>query len=440
LNRTVLILTACALAFAGCAGTTPESELLGLPPLPSYLGTVAVAPGDSAIGFAEAVARVLAQDPALQAARHRVLAADAARVQAGTWTNPLLRAEAEGWGIDHDGFDQSELTLSAAFPLDLVGKRGARVSVAQAQTNVQRSEYNETRRGAVSQVRSVVLSIRAEKERESLAAERLSITEETAAAVSREVTAGKAAPLEQVRAEVIRESARTDLARARFALRQSRLRLGSLLGWPTAEVDVTGALRRGPVIPDRLMLGEELSRNPRRLAVLWSAESARRTERRVGREKWPDVEAEVGLRRFMDENANAWVTGLSVGIPLWDRKAGASREARELTKAADQDVTAVDRELQLSLADLLTALEASQETLGQYQVNVLPRAQDALDLARRGFEGGKFGYLDLLEAQRSLLDVKREYLEARISYDEAVGRLESLLGREPGNGLLPETP
>jgi outer membrane protein, heavy metal efflux system len=413
---------------------------LGLPPLPPHLGMEAIAPSDSVLGFAEAVARALAEDPALQAARHRVLAADAARVQAGTWTNPSLRAEAEGWGIDHDGFDQSELTLSAAFPLDLVGKRGARVSVAQAQTNVQRSEYNESRRGAVSQVRSVVLSIRAEKERESLAGERLRITEETAAAVGREVAAGKAAPLEQVRAEVIRESARTDLARARFALRQSRLRLGALLGRPTAEVDVTGALRRGPLIPDRLGLEEELSRNPRRLAVLWSAESARRTERRVGREKWPDVEAEVGLRRFMDENANAWVTGLSVGIPLWDRKAGASREARELTKAADQDVTAVDRELQLSLADLLTAIEASGETLGQYQVDVLPRAEDALDLARRGFEGGKFGYLDLLEAQRSLLDVKREYLEARIAYDEAVGRLESLLGREPGNGLLPESP
>lgn len=440
MNRTVLTLTACAFAFLGCAGTTPESELLRLPPLPSYPGPVAAASADSAIGFAEAVARVLATDPALQAARHRVLAADAARVQAGTWTNPTLRAEAEGWGIDHDGFDQSELTLSAAFPLDLVGKRGARVSVAQAQTNVQRSEYNESRRVAVSQVRSVVLSVRAEKEREALAAERLRITEETAAAVSREVAAGKAAPLEQVRAEVIRESARADLARARFALRQSRLGLGVLMARPTALVDVTGALRQGPVIPDSVMFGEELSRNPRRLAALWSAERARRTERQVGREKWPDMEAEVGLRRFMDEDANAWVTGLSIGLPLWDRKSGASHEARELAKAADQDVIGVDRELQLNLANLLTALEASRVTLGQYQTEVLPRAEDALDLARRGFEGGKFGYLDLLEAQRSLLDVKREYLEARISYDEAVGRLESLLGREPENGLLPESP
>jgi outer membrane protein TolC len=61
-------------------------------------------------------------------------------------------------------------------------------------------------------------------------------------------------------------------------------------------------------------------------------------------------------------------------------------------------------------------------------------------LARKGFEGGKFGYLDLLEAQRALLTVQSDYLETRISYDEAVGDLESLLGREPQNGLIPETP
>jgi cobalt-zinc-cadmium efflux system outer membrane protein len=427
-------------ALYGCAGTTPEADLLELPPLPAHVMRAGAASPDSAIGFREAAAKALAQDPALQAARHRVLAADAARVQAGTWTNPSLKVEAEGWGIDHDGFDQSELTLSAAFPLDLVGKRGARVSVAEAQTNVERSRYNESRRAVLAQVREAVLLVRAEREREALAAERLRITEETAAAVSREVAAGKAAPLEEVRAEVIRESARADLARARFALRQTRLGLGALMGTPALEIDVAGSLREGAIVPDSALFAEELSRHPRRLAVLWSAESARRTERQVSREKWPELEAEVGVRRFMDENANAWVTGLSVGLPLWDHKSGASRQARELALAADQDVMGEDRELELTLVDQLTALEASLQTLNQYRDHILPEAEDALDLARKGFDGGKFGYLDLLEAQRSLLDVKREYLEARISYDEAVGRLESLLGREPGNGLLPESP
>lgn len=440
MKTTFLALPVAAFALLGCAGTTPETDLLRLPPLPPHTTSPIAVAGDSAIGFPEAVARVLIAEPGLQAARHRVLAADGARVQAGAWTNPSLRAEAEGWGIDHDGFDQSELTLSAIFPLDLVGKRGARVSVAQAETNVERSQYNESRRIAVAQVRSAVLSVRAEKERVSLAAERLQITEETATAVSREVAAGKAAPLEQVRAEVIRESARADLARARFTLRQSRLALGALMGAPNREIGVTGSLRSGAIFPDSTSLSLELSLHPRRLAALWSAESARRTERRVGREKWPDVEAEVGLRRFMDENANAWVTGLSVGLPLWDRKSGAAREAKELAQAADQVVIGVDRALQLDLAGTLTSLEASRETLTRYRDDVLPLAEDALDLARKGFEGGKFGYLDLLEAQRSLLDVEREYLEARISYDEAIGRLESLLGREPGNGLLPETP
>lgn len=439
-NSITLILSVCGLGFVGCAGSTPESELLGLPPLPSHTAAFVSTSADPVTDFAEAAARALAADPGLSAARHRLLAADAERVQAATWTNPTLRAEAEGWGIDRDGFDQSELTLTAAFPLDLVGKRGARVSVAEAETNVERSRYNEARRVVVASVRSAVLSVRAETERERLAVERLGITEQTANALAREVEVGKVPPLEQVRAEVDRESARAELVRTRASMRAARLRLGGLLGHPGTEIDATGTLREASIIPDSVLLAKELILHPRRVGALWSAESARRRERQVGREKWPEMEAEVGLRRYMDADANAWVTGLSVGLPLWDHKAGRARAARELAEAANQDVDAVDRDLRLEFTGLLTELEASQTRLDLYRNQILPQAEDALALARKGFDGGKFGYLDLLEAQSSLLNVKREYLEARISYEEVVGGLESLLGREPQTGLLPESP
>jgi len=127
-------------------------------------------------------------------------------------------------------------------------------------------------------------------------------------------------------------------------------------------------------------------------------------------------------------------------LPLWDQKTGKARAARELSQAGRHEVSAVDRDLQLELSGLLAALRSSQESLNLYRALILPQAEDALQLARKGFEGGKFGYLDLLEAQRALLTVQSDYLETRISYDEAVGDLESLLGREPQNGLIPETP
>jgi len=440
-NTTVLLSSAVAVLLLGCAGSTPESDLLQLPPLPSLSvprGTEASS--DSVAGVLEASTRALSTDPGLIAARHRVLAADAMRAQAGAWTNPTLQAEAEGWGIDRHGFDESELTLSATFPLDLVGKRGARVSVAQAETNVERSRYNDARRLVIASARRAVLFVRAEKERERLAAERLHITEETATALGREVQAGKAPPLEHVRAEVDRESARVEFMRARANVRTARLKLGTLLGRPGAEVDAGGTLRDASIAPDSVALAHDLLHHPRRLVALWSAESAVRQERQVGRDKWPELEAEVGLRRFMDEDRSAWVTGLSMELPLWDQKTGKARAARELSQAGRHEVSAVDRDLQLELSGLLAALRSSQESLNLYRALILPQAEDALQLARKGFEGGKFGYLDLLEAQRALLTVQSDYLETRISYDEAVGDLESLLGREPQNGLIPETP
>jgi outer membrane protein, heavy metal efflux system len=194
------------------------------------------------------------------------------------------------------------------------------------------------------------------------------------------------------------------------------------------------------VTPDSLALEQEIERHPRRLAALWSAESALRRQSQIGRERWPELEVEVGVRRFLEANESAWVTGLSLGLPLWDHKGGALREARELAQAADADAVSVERELRSELTGLLAGLGESSQRLALYRDRILPSARDALDLARKGFEGGKFGYLDLLGAQTSLLDVEKEYLETLVSYDESVGRLESLLGREPGNGLLPESP
>ena len=436
-----IVAMAMAMVCLGCAGSTPEADLLRLPPLPPLTrANVSPALADTVTGIADASTRALSADPELAAARHRVLAADAMQKQAGTWTNPSLHAEAEGWGLDRNGFDQSELTLTAAFPLDLVGKRGARVSAAEAETNVERSRYNDARRLVVANARSAVLLVRADKERERLATLRLQITEDTAAALNREVQAGKAPPLEHVRAEVDRESARLELMQARTKVSAAQLKLGSLLGRPGILVDAIGALRDAPIAPDSAALAEDLLRHPRRLVALWSVEGAHRRERQVGRERWPEVEAEVGLRRFMDENASAWVTGLSVELPLWDHKAGSVRAARELKEAAEEEASAVDRELQVEFSGLLTRVRSSQESLYLYRNHILPQAEDALELARKGFEGGKFGYLDLLEAQTSLLAVQREYLETRISYDEAVGELESLLGREPQHGLIPESP
>jgi cobalt-zinc-cadmium efflux system outer membrane protein len=60
--------------------------------------------------------------------------------------------------------------------------------------------------------------------------------------------------------------------------------------------------------------------------------------------------------------------------------------------------------------------------------DVLPGAQIVFDAENEGYREGKFGYLDVLDAQRTLFDVKGQYIEALVRYHKAVATVERLIG------------
>jgi len=46
----------------------------------------------------------------------------------------------------------------------------------------------------------------------------------------------------------------------------------------------------------------------------------------------------------------------------------------------------------------------------------LPSASKAFDLAQKGYREGKFEYLDVLDAQRTLFEIKENYIQALVNY------------------------
>ncbi|MFN3791171.1 TolC family protein [Massilia sp.] len=89
----------------------------------------------TALTLADAVARARGQAPQLQSANAALRAADANVRLSGLRPNPTLSVEAEnvmGSGR-YSGFGGGEKTVSLSMPLELGGKRGARLRVAQAE-------------------------------------------------------------------------------------------------------------------------------------------------------------------------------------------------------------------------------------------------------------------------------------------------------------------
>jgi cobalt-zinc-cadmium efflux system outer membrane protein len=60
---------------------------------------------------------------------------------------------------------------------------------------------------------------------------------------------------------------------------------------------------------------------------------------------------------------------------------------------------------------------------------VLPGATQAYEAARKGFEAGKFGFLEVLDAQRTLSDGNIAYLTVLASVYQASADIDRILGR-----------
>ena len=66
-----------------------------------------------------------------------------------------------------------------------------------------------------------------------------------------------------------------------------------------------------------------------------------------------------------------------------------------------------------------------------YRERILPKANEALRLVQMGFEQGKFGFIDLLDTQRTAAEARLAYLHKLLELNVAQAELEALLARNP---------
>jgi cobalt-zinc-cadmium efflux system outer membrane protein len=92
------------------------------------------------------------------------------------------------------------------------------------------------------------------------------------------------------------------------------------------------------------------------------------------------------------------------------------------------------------LAEAYLALSTAASEIDALKATVIPGAQSAFEAASEGYRQGKFGYLDVLDAQRTLFEARGQYVSSLATYHKALADLDRATGRLPdGAGKIPET-
>ncbi|MFZ6638676.1 TolC family protein [Undibacterium sp. TC4M20W] len=371
-----------------------------------------------------AIAQALANNPDIAAVRHEVQASDGALRQAGVMPNPELSVLMEDVRQD-----SRSTTIQINQPLELGGKRGARISVAERSRSLALNELAiksaEIRAAVTTQFFAVLIA----QERQRLATVSLELAQRASHAAGRQVSLGKIPPLEATRAGIAESGVRVELAQANSELLIAKQGLATAMGSKLAtDLQLQAEFHTLPALPDLQKLTQALARSPlmqraqlevdKRLAI-----SALEKSRQV-----PDLTLSIGNKREQQTGRNQAIVGISIPLSLFDRNQGNLQEALSRADKARDELTATENRLHGEILQAHQRLSLAREEAEMLKKDMLPGAQQAYELAIKGFEYGKFNFMDVLDAQRSLLQARAQYLRSLSEAQRAAADIEAYIG------------
>jgi len=379
----------------------------------------------------EAIGRTY-DSPELKAAAKNVNIKEGLSEQASLLPNPDVAVEVENFGGEDEleDFDSAETTVAVSQLIELGGKRGARIDIANHNKTLAKWDFQiKTQDLQLKTMKAFYAVLAAQKGLEQ-EARLLTLAEQGYQTVTDRVEAGKVSPVQKLRASVELNMARNAYENSQREMIQVRQTLSSLWGDPKPDFDAVrgefDVLQEPPPWED---LKAAFPNNPdvKRWETELASKGANLDMERANR--IPDITLAFGVRNYQETNDNAFVAGLEFPLPLFDRNQGGQRAAQaEVSQAVyqrDADVARLTSDLQSAYQELLSSHHQAR-TIKQ---EIMPVAEQANEAAQIGYQEGKFDFLEALDAQRTLFEVKSQYVEAFSAYHEARLNVMRMTGR-----------
>ncbi len=391
------------------------------------------------LSLKDALAITLLRNPELEEFSWEVRASEARLLQAGLRPNPEVSLDVEdvlGSGEFNGGLE-AQVTLQLSQLIELGGKRSARINVASRTRDRSSRDFEAKRVEILADVTRRFIRLLARQNEVALARANVELGETTLRAVRRRVAAGADSPLEQKKTVTALARSRIAGEHAQHELQVARYDLAVMWGSSAPQFDgAEGNLFGTRTVPPYHQLLARISASPEIVRGLSEMQLREAEIRLADSKRVPNVSLSGGPRWHEGPDDNAFVFGLSVPLPLADRNQGGSQEARALLRKSEQSIKATEARLRALLFALHQELLRATNALDALDREILPGAEESLALSRSGFAEGRFSYLELADAQRTLGEVKRERIETATSYHEFILEIERLLGG-PIEGELP---
>jgi outer membrane protein TolC len=370
------------------------------------------------ISLRQAIDAALQQNPSLDATRkkHRAMVQ---RVRgASALLNPDLQVSPPLFG--EGGSDADALFIQ---PLEVNGNRSTRTKIAKLNAEVSLYAIEKAESLLVREVTQAYWELITRIELARIQEEDVDFSEALLASIQRQVDTGVSpgarlikAKVELIQTQQLANKAKSQVTHARYALN-----------------GLLGRKPDSPIVPEAVFPEDmpstdfdwkapnALNQRPEVQAAKANVELARQQVQAIGNQSKPDLAFQ--LRKGVDTD-NVGVA-LVASIPLCDwgsnrsEKQAAQTEVNVSKKELESVLALVEMEVRLAEQNL----KSCSTVLGDFRNGLLENAEKTAELARKGFESGATSYLEVLEAQATLREVKSAYAMAQRDLCQALAQM-----------------
>jgi outer membrane protein, heavy metal efflux system len=409
---------------SGVPGDVSSPATLPSPPINSREMTTETAPVEvvdgnaSASSLSEFEAVAIENHPGIQAARQAVASARGRAIQAGLYPNPYFQGGAIQWG-------GQETFWGASFAQEIVVARKLYLqrqaeyqAVRQAEQDLSRVRYQVLRDVRAGFYVTLALQIRVDA-----LSQLVKIAQKSFESGQRLKMGGEGTLTDELQLKIQFRRAMAGLAAADAQFKAGKNSLAALTGVPDLQIDrLEGSLSDS--LPDMeypLVRAGMLADNAniRRAAI--EINRRRYILRRAVVQPIPNPSIQAGYQYYVGGYGNGSAFGtqnlpllmVTFPVPVFDRNQGAIREARAEVSRASLLLRDTQNDLSTRAADAIGRLNASSELVKEYEKEILPAAKQTVELAQAAYQGGQFSLLQLLQAQRDLVDAYLGSIDAQ---------------------------
>lgn len=398
------------------------------------IGSVSTTHSAEPLTLAAAVDRTLRSNPDLAVIPARKLEQSARIEMAGLRPQLTLDAQIEnalGSGNYRD-LDGAETSLSLSQVIELGDQRRKRLAAARGGMDALELAQTVAQLDAVAETTRRFIELASEEQQRTLATQWLEASQRKTSEVERRVRAARDPEVELVRAQI-------DLARAELGVKvaEDRVRIAQrklAAMWGAMEPDFERIQADLFDLPNIESLPQRTEQIANSADFLLFATEIRQREAEVElarAQARANITVSAGVRRLEATGDQALVAGFS--MPLASARYGKPRitEAQARREGLERERDAALIKARASLFELAARLRHAVEESQRLRDDLLPRMENAVKATEYAWQRGRYGYIELTEAQREQLALRLALITAATNAHLYRIEIERLTGDSP---------